>query len=547
MKVTQGVLKWSSLYGIVFYDKYLDIKTILTTDNYSSKFKNNVSQTSTILSNNNIYYNTVENCNLINCDVNNGRFINSKLIGMSGLTLGLTGITNYINDGYFSGCTISGYIINGGKFYNCIINSNNIWNDGHWTNDNGSSNFSTTWKGGIWNSGVFSDPKGWSGGTFNGGTFIPPAVWYDGIANGGTFSGITWYNGLVRNANFVAGCSFEDGIFNNGSFIDSNFDGGVFNNGTMYNSIINNATFYDGNISGSTINNAVINGGNFTNLTINFCDTFNMNASNITVNDGNFYNGNYNNIIFNGGNIYNGLYTNISGSTSNLTIHNGLFTNSFFNSINIHNGNFTNCYSNNVIWQYGVYTEGQMYDSYWYDGYWNDGIFSAILGNTTSTSNTLSISVVTTTISGLPCGTPVSYASGQAYPSSGLSYLGTSYGTVNLTFDALNIPDQFIVIYDNNIVINTGYRGSSSYDFGGGSRNSFKTALSGKTDPVNGGVYPNFTNYVDDGYPRVITAPSGSAGSGVQSFYKSLTQTAIVKVYAPMPSTQWNYTLGCPY
>ena len=166
---------------------------------------------------------------------------------------------------------------------------------------------------------------------------------------------------------------------------------------------------------------------------------------------------------------------------------------------------------------------------------------------TTTTTTFTPITTTTTTISGLPCGTPVSYASGQAYPSSGLSYLGTSYGTVNLTFDALNIPDQFIVIYDNNIVINTGYRGSSSYDFGGGSRNSFKTALSGKTDPVNGGVYPNFTNYVDDGYPRVITAPSGSAGSGVQSFYKSLTQTAIVKVYAPMPSTQWNYTLGCPY
>ena len=59
MKVTQGILKWCNIYGITFDNKYSDIKTILTTEDYSSKFLSNnigkVSQTSTISSNDNIF------------------------------------------------------------------------------------------------------------------------------------------------------------------------------------------------------------------------------------------------------------------------------------------------------------------------------------------------------------------------------------------------------------------------------------------------------------------------------------------------------------
>ena len=96
MKVTQGILKWCNIYGITFDNKYSDIKTILTTEDYSSKFLSNnigkVSQTSTISSNDNIYYNTVEECTLINCNIENGRFIKSQLIGKNV-------DKNYINDG----------------------------------------------------------------------------------------------------------------------------------------------------------------------------------------------------------------------------------------------------------------------------------------------------------------------------------------------------------------------------------------------------------------------------------------------------------------
>ena len=83
MKVTQGILKYCQVYDITFGNKYSNIKSIVTTDNYSSKFLLNnsghVSQTSTILSDSNVYYNIVEQCNTIYCNVENGTFINNSI------------------------------------------------------------------------------------------------------------------------------------------------------------------------------------------------------------------------------------------------------------------------------------------------------------------------------------------------------------------------------------------------------------------------------------------------------------------------------------
>jgi len=389
MKFTQGVLKYCQIYGITFDNKYSDIKSIVATDNYSSKFLSNnagqISQTSTILSDSNVYYNAVEECKAINCNVENGTFINSILLGLSGIS--------YINDGFFSACTFTNYIVNGGKFYDCVIDSTNVWNYGHWDNSNGNNDFTSIWNGGVWNSGPFIGI--WTGGTFNGGIFQYPGSWYDGIANGGVFSGITWYNGLARNAYFGSGCTFIDGIFNDGYFIDSTFLGGNFNGGIMSNSIISGGTIYNGIISNCIVDgDTEIRGGKFTNVTIRNGNIFNIDASYISVDNGNFYSGNYSNVLFNGGNIYNGMYINITGATSSLTIHNGTFKKSIFDTIIVENGNFANCIATGITWLSGIYTDGTMYNCFWYDGYWNDGLFYAGDCYTMETSNTIIVSGV---------------------------------------------------------------------------------------------------------------------------------------------------------
>ena len=92
--LTQGILKYSNVYGLTFGNKYLDIKTIKTIDNYSSKFlatnTGKLSQTSTVLTNNNVYYNdsaTFEDM-----------LINSALVKFYGPSKTIDIITN--NTGY---------------------------------------------------------------------------------------------------------------------------------------------------------------------------------------------------------------------------------------------------------------------------------------------------------------------------------------------------------------------------------------------------------------------------------------------------------------
>ena len=364
---TQGVFKYCDISGITFSDKYSNIKTVTTTDNYNSKFSTS-SQTTTSLSKNNSFYNRIEKCEIYESDVENGKFVDCNFYGLSGYT-------NYITDGIFSGCSFSGYTINGGKFYDCIVYENNLWENGFWDNARGTDDFHALWHDGVWNRGHFA-ASGWTGGTFNSGTFEYPAIWYNGIANGGTFSGITWYHGLVRNAVFT-GSTFENGVFNKGTFNNSIFNGGVFNNGSMLNSNISGGTINDGTFSGCTVYDGTIRGGVFNNIIINYADVINMKlGSLLTVNGGNFYGGNFYGGKYNSGDIYNGSYNSISGTTSNLTIHNGTFMKGNFYNTHIHNGIFTNCYGNGLTWQYGVFNDGQMYYSTWNGGYMNDSLFT---------------------------------------------------------------------------------------------------------------------------------------------------------------------------
>jgi hypothetical protein len=148
-----------------------------------------------------------------------------------------------------------------------------------------------------------------------------------------------------------------------------------------------------------------------------------------------------------------------------------------------------------------------------------------------------------TSANNIPCGTSSSFSGAVAYPTTQSVTLGTDTGTVVLNYNAQTVPDRFIVEWNSNVVIDTGYRGGSQYDFGGGSRSAFTSSLTGDIDPITLNTYPDFATYPNDGYPRIL-----GPGLGTTSFVKNLANptSVTVNVYGPMPTTQWSYTLNCP-
>lgn len=143
----------------------------------------------------------------------------------------------------------------------------------------------------------------------------------------------------------------------------------------------------------------------------------------------------------------------------------------------------------------------------------------------------------------LECNSLASFSGGASYPSQQTINLSTDTGNVSFSFEAFSQPDRFIIEFNSAVVIDTGYRGISSHDFGGASRSSFNASLNGKIDPILETTYPDISNFPDDGFPRVI-----SPGNGTSTFLKNTSTPTTVKVsvYGPMPGTAWNYTLGCP-
>lgn len=163
--------------------------------------------------------------------------------------------------------------------------------------------------------------------------------------------------------------------------------------------------------------------------------------------------------------------------------------------------------------------------------------------STTTTAAPTTTTTTTTTAAPISCGSPSSYSGGASYPTTQNILLGSSTGDVMLYYNAVSVPDRFIVIWNSSVVIDTGYRGYPEYDFGGGSRASFNASLTGQIDPITLVAYPDFTTYPDDGYPRV-TYPA----DGYISFSKSAASptTATINVYAPMTGTAWSYKMECP-
>ena len=148
------------------------------------------------------------------------------------------------------------------------------------------------------------------------------------------------------------------------------------------------------------------------------------------------------------------------------------------------------------------------------------------------------------------CGTPQAFQGGQNYPTQLQSILGSGTGTVTLTPLPFGIPDRWVIDWDGNDVIDTGYisQTPATYNIGGARRNWITEDLNGLQVPelAVGQVYPQpqggtFPNVIaSDGYPVInpITAAFFSKNA--------VTSIANIRIYGPIRQTGWNSTLSCP-
>jgi len=154
--------------------------------------------------------------------------------------------------------------------------------------------------------------------------------------------------------------------------------------------------------------------------------------------------------------------------------------------------------------------------------------FSCLAPTPTPTTTTTLTATQTQTPTQTPTATPYTVITGTGVcnvavngGSGGRGYfeytiqLGSGTGTIPFTFDAYSVPDQFQIYYNGSLVVDTGFRGSSTY-------NAQLNAL---------------------GYPNV-----SGPGSGSSSFTKStaLPQTCLVVITAPLIGTAWEFLVGCP-
>lgn len=121
---------------------------------------------------------------------------------------------------------------------------------------------------------------------------------------------------------------------------------------------------------------------------------------------------------------------------------------------------------------------------------------------------------------GTPCNGTSTYGGGKAMPNEQTWNLGSGTGVVKVHFYTYGYPDRLQVIFDSNVILNTGYRGDASQQ---AALNSDLASYSSASEYIAGG--------------KVLTA----------SFYKnSATTTAKVQVFGPGSGTKWDYWISCP-
>jgi hypothetical protein len=88
-----------------------------------------------------------------------------------------------------------------------------------------------------------------------------------------------------------------------------------------------------------------------------------------------------------------------------------------------------------------------------------------------------------------------------------------------LTYQAYNIPDKWIIVQDGVVILDTGYRGSATY------QTDLNNALADRGLP-----------------PETIQG----VGSGTSIFTVSTLSPVYIYVYAPVGGTSFQTTISCP-
>jgi hypothetical protein len=136
-------------------------------------------------------------------------------------------------------------------------------------------------------------------------------------------------------------------------------------------------------------------------------------------------------------------------------------------------------------------------------------------------------------IPSLSCGTFVEDDGTGGWPNLQSYLLGNGGGIVTLDFDTYSLPDRIMVVWNGNVVIDTGWAGS--------------------TNPVSASLLN--AGLVAHGFPGTAsiiqyTTVSGHEGSGSLSWTKPVGFPATVDVYVWSPESGggsgWSYTLQCP-
>ena len=152
-----------------------------------------------------------------------------------------------------------------------------------------------------------------------------------------------------------------------------------------------------------------------------------------------------------------------------------------------------------------------------FENYQCQQIAEATTTTTTAAPTTTTTAAPTTTTTTMACGQQIT--GNDVFPAIYAFDVGSSIGVVTLQVDAGSIPDKFVVRFDGQKVIDTGYRGDSDLQA------ELYSALS------------------DQGaLPELIVG----SGQGTFTFAKNSSVTqVIVEVYAPLAESQWSFTLSC--